>query len=53
MIFQMRVLDKNGNYVKTITSKELRKKYWDKYWEKELSNSSKRSKKRNKVKEPD
>ena len=55
MIYPMRVLDKNGKFVRIISSKELQKEYWDKYWEKELSKSftsDQKSKKLNK-KNPD
>jgi hypothetical protein len=35
MIYPMKVYDKNGNLVKTITSEVLKKKFWDKFWDKE------------------
>ena len=50
MIYPMRVYDKNGNLVKTVTREILKKSFWDKFWDKENVKSFNKNKNQDKLK---
>jgi hypothetical protein len=50
MIYPMRVYDKNGNLVKTVTREILKKSFWDKFWDKENLKAYNKNKNKTKLK---